>query len=237
MLNNPPPGIQDPGRRRVMLAALGLFLTGCNLRSGSGHVPSNESVMSPVQQPPQSATQPQAPTVPKTKVTNAAYKTVPRSSWTDVGVGRNADPLGDVKYLTVHHTGEHLSASGISDTDLLQRIDHHHQVNLGWAAIGYHYLIGRDGTIYEGRPERWQGAHSGGDNNRNNLGISVIGDFSERRPSSAQLRSLRLLLDERRKRHRLDANAIKGHRDWKNTSCPGDALYAWLENYRTTATR
>ena len=140
--------------------------------------------------------------------------------------------MGPIRHLTVHHTGEHLSSGGISDTELLRRIEHHHQINLGWAAIGYHLLIGGSGTIYEGRPLRWQGAHCGGDNNRNNIGISMIGEFDAELPSFAQLRSLSRVLAHYRATYRLSARAVFGHRDWKATACPGDALYAWLDDYR-----
>ena len=159
---------------------------------------------------------------------------VPRSAWTDAPVGDNADPMGPIRHLTVHHTGEHLSSTGIADRELLRRIDHHHQANLGWAAIGYHLLIGADGTVYEGRPLRWQGAHCGGSNNCNNIGISVIGEFDANLPSAAQLRTLRRLLGDLRTRYDLGIREVYGHRDWKPTTCPGDALYAWLDTYRTT---
>lgn len=50
--------------------------------------------------------------------------------------------------------------------------------NRGWAAIGYHYVIRRDGTREEGRPWRKQGAHVRG-HNRNSLGIVLVGGQDE----------------------------------------------------------
>ena len=153
-------------------------------------------------------------------------------AWTRDPVGGNADPLGPVRRITLHHTGEHLSSSGITDVELIRRIERHHRVNLGWAAIGYHYLIGRDGTIYEGRPLRWQGAHCGGDANRNNLGITMIGEYDHVLPPARQLAALERLLDAERARHRIPARELYGHRDWKGTICPGERLAGWLADYR-----
>ena len=40
----------------------------------------------------------------------------------------------------------------------------------GWSDIGYHYLVARDGAIYEGRPVERMGAHVRG-YNANSIGI------------------------------------------------------------------
>ena len=45
----------------------------------------------------------------------------------------------------------------------------------GWADVGYHYLVQKDGKIVLGRPIAAQGAHARGAN-RTSVGICVIGD-------------------------------------------------------------
>ena len=47
-------------------------------------------------------------------------------------------------------------------------------MNFGWDGIGYHKIILRDGTIENGRPEYWMGAHVKGKNNKS-LGVCLIG--------------------------------------------------------------
>ena len=143
--------------------------------------------------------------------------------------------MGPIRRITLHHTGEHLSSSDISDPELIRRIEHHHRENLGWAAIGYHYLIGKDGTIFEGRPPHLQGAHCGGDANRNNLGITLIGEYDTVLPPPAQLRALERLLASERARLGIPPREVHGHRDWRNTVCPGDRFYAWITAYRRRA--
>jgi len=238
MLNNQDKSTQFT-RRAVLGGAVATLLAGCTIRGRMPAEPARLPAGLPEALPPALAATPsvvpqQAQRKPAAAVDRLTI--VPRADWTDVRVGDNADPMGPIRHLTVHHTGEHLSSTGISDRELLRRIDRHHQANLGWAAIGYHRLIGSDGTVFEGRPLRWQGAHCGGDNNRNNIGISVIGEFDTALPTTAQLRTLRRLLDDMRSRYGLSARNVYGHRDWKPTTCPGDALYSWLDDYRTRTT-
>jgi len=52
-------------------------------------------------------------------------------------------------------------------------IDRSHRQR-GFTAIGYHYVIKRDGTVEKGRPENTVGAHVEGYNSRS-LGICLVG--------------------------------------------------------------
>ncbi|GDY14718.1 hypothetical protein LBMAG53_35960 [Planctomycetota bacterium] len=160
------------------------------------------------------------------------YRLVPRSTWTNQKIAANHVLLDRVDRITVHHTGEHGHMADLNDIAVIRGIERYHHEDRGWAAIGYHYLVGRDGAIYEGRPIKFQGAHVSG-SNANNLGVTVIGDFSKAAPSARQLASLRAFLEDSRARYRLPLAKIYGHRDLRPTICPGDGLYAWLKQYRT----
>ena len=98
--------------------------------------------------------------------------------------------------------------------------------------IGYHYLIDAAGRIFEGRPIAWQGAHARGQNNYQNLGVCLLGDFTRGRPTEAALASLGLLLNELRARYRIPSGRVFGHRDLLVTECPGDALQDWIGRYK-----
>ena len=54
-----------------------------------------------------------------------------------------------------------------------KEIDSWHRAR-GWNGIGYHYVIRRDGTIEQGRPEEQVGAHVAG-HNANSIGICYAG--------------------------------------------------------------
>jgi N-acetylmuramoyl-L-alanine amidase len=157
------------------------------------------------------------------------YELVPRSAWTDEPVGPNHVLMGKVVKITIHHTDEHGGMEGKSDVDIVRMIENFHRNQKRWAAIGYHYLVGKDGRIYEGRPVRFQGAHCG--KNENNLGISVIGDCHHNLPNAKQLKALKAFVDDQCERFNVPRSQVFGHRDIKPTICPGDQLYAWVQQY------
>lgn len=51
-----------------------------------------------------------------------------------------------------------------------------HMNRKGWNDIGYNFLVGEDGNVYEGRGWGKQGAHSV-PFNKKSIGICIIGDY------------------------------------------------------------
>ena len=49
-------------------------------------------------------------------------------------------------------------------------------IERGWAGIGYHYYVRKDGTIWRGRPEWAVGAHAVGHNDKS-IGICCEGAY------------------------------------------------------------
>ena len=152
---------------------------------------------------------------------------VSRAQWGAPTAGQHWEAMGPVRFVTLHHTDEHAGMQGLSDAQIVKNICLTHQ-RRGWADIGYHFLIGRDGRIYEGRRADRQGAHSRGVNNRNNLGISLIGNYDATLPNREQLEATRRFLAQQLKRYGLSRKALRGHREWSPTTCPGEALQSWL---------
>jgi LysM repeat protein len=162
---------------------------------------------------------------------HGGYQLVRRAEWTSVGVRGNNVAMDGVSRITVHHTGEHPGLEGVPEVEVLRRVEHYHQVERGWCAIGYHYVVGKGGRVYEGRPVKYQGAHVSGAN-EHNLGISVVGDYMRRLPNPAQLAALDAFLTEQRMRFRVGKSRVYGHRELGQSQCPGDALFAWVKQYR-----
>lgn len=102
-------------------------------------------------------------------------------------------------------------------------IDEVHQKHLenGWAGIGYHYFVGKDGSIYEGRPENIIGAHVK-ENNIDTLGVCLEGNFEADMPTDIQYENTLNLLHYLIKKYNI--NKIDGHREHNETLCPGDNL-------------
>ena len=89
--------------------------------------------------------------------------------------------------VVIHHTGNP------SDDDLsAAEIDASHKAR-GWAYIGYHYVVRKDGTVEQGRPHWTIGAHAYG-HNSHIIGIHVCGNFEEAEPTDEQIESTAMLL-------------------------------------------
>ena len=103
----------------------------------------------------------------------------------------------------------------------------------GWADVGYHYVIRRDGTIETGRAEQHVGAHAYGYNSHS-LGVCLVGGLkkgttkAEANFTPSQYLSLQTLLDDLSARYP-DAE-ILGHRDLPgvNKACPSFDVREWL---------
>lgn len=165
-------------------------------------------------------------------LSGSGYVLVPRSKWTKNVPRSNSRAIGRVTRITIHHTAEHGAVATLPDIEVVRRIENYHRNGRKWCAIGYHYLIGKDGRVYEGRPANLQGAHVLSEN-ENNIGISMMGDFDKKLPSARQLAALKAFLEDTRDRFKVGKNRVYGHRDLNRSVCPGDALYGWLrKNYR-----
>jgi len=123
--------------------------------------------------------------------------------------------VDSVTRVVVHHEGS-TSAAGSSALAI-----HKYHRGLGWAAIGYHFAIERDGTINEGRPMWAVGAHAKGFNS-NSWGICLVGNLDIEPPTAAQVTSLTRLLQWLVAQRR--GLEIVGHGDLMATACPGKYL-------------
>jgi len=167
----------------------------------------------------------------------AGYGIVRRAAWGAESLKANHDPMEKITRITLHHTAELPSLTRRSDAEVVKGVQNFHRNQRGWADIGYHWLIGVDGNVYEGRLLNIQGAHAGGGNNKENLGISVMGNFTTGLPEARQLRTVEVFLDRQLARYGLPVDKLYGHRDFKATECPGDRLYAWLQAFKKARRR
>jgi hypothetical protein len=150
---------------------------------------------------------------------------VTRSAWG--ARSRNCGPRHTPNRLTIHHTVTPNNDS-MSMPARMRQIQNFHINSRGWCDIGYHFLIGQDGRVYQGRVENILGAHAAGANT-NNVGISFIGTFTSSAPSDAMMGAAARIMNAMSRTYRitLDRSKVQGHRQVGSTStaCPGDALY------------
>jgi hypothetical protein len=168
---------------------------------------------------------------------------IPRSAWgaKPANPARMTPLRGSWSRITVHHSAEGSSdpnGASLSDSKRTVRlIQKYHTEDPGhlWGDIGYHFLIDSSGRIFEGRELRWQGAHAGGANganNRQNIGICMLGNFESASPRTEALTSLTLLLDDLRDQYGIPASRVYPHSNFGGTACPGQPLTRFLKKYR-----
>ena len=139
--------------------------------------------------------------------------------------------------IVIHHT-----AGGASET--INSIDRWHRYNVPWTdsrgvlrhgwdgGIGYNFVIGRDGTIYEGRGLNYIGTHAG-ERNSTSIGIGIMGDFSDgSMPSELQFNSLNWLVNNIRTEVPY-ITTITNHASW----CPPSHVVDHLETQWTNFVR
>jgi len=131
---------------------------------------------------------------------------------------------GRWKYVVIHH-------SGVDQGDL-KSIDRYHKVERHMEhGLAYHFLIGnghgmRDGEIAIG--DRWREQLDGGHlhseaQNKIALGVCLIGNFDQSKPTARQMQSLNALTEALLLRCKLSTSAVKTHQQINvvKTRCPG----------------
>lgn len=125
-----------------------------------------------------------------------------------------------VKQVVVHHT-----TGQYRDHSTVQAIQRFHQVDRGWADVGYNFLVAPNGKIYEGRGWDVQGAHARG-HNSTSVGVAYIGDGRLPVPDAA-FEAISFLIDEAKKR--FGNVKVVGHNAVGSTVCPGPVIDRWLQ--------
>lgn len=169
---------------------------------------------------------PPAPTAPQ-----GPAVVIPRSTWTRMGVARPREiySIGSINRITIHHDGMPPAAMR-STRDVAMRLEQiraAHVNGRGWADIGYHYIVDPSGRVWEGRNIAYQGAHVK-DQNENNLGILVLGNFEIQRPSPQALSTLDRFVVFNMQRYRIPLGRVRTHREMAQTDCPGRNLQSYM---------
>ena len=125
-------------------------------------------------------------------------------------------------WIVIHHTA--------TPSGALARINASHK-GKGWDEAGYHFVVGNGTESKDGQTEvgpRWPkqktGAHTasaGNEFNIHGIGVVMVGNFDQTRPSRKQLESTQRLVAYLMKTYKIPASHVIGHRDAKATDCPG----------------
>ena len=159
-----------------------------------------------------------------------------------------ADPLTTLSHPANRILIHHIASANTTDYSQAQAFQiardtqHDHIDNNGWSDTGQHFTVSRGGYRMEGRhgslstvrgrTTMIQGAHCPGQNT-NAIGIENEGLYTSVEPPQTQWASLVLLCAFVCRQYGIPVSEIKGHRDYYNTECPGDKLYAKLPQLRS----
>ena len=155
--------------------------------------------------------------------------TRPMSDLFPGGTPRDWTPLtrpNGWRWIVIHHSA--------TPTGSAAAFDKMHKAK-GWDELGYHFVIGngtdtRDGQVEVGPrwPRQKWGAHAKTPDNQYNdfgIGVCLVGNFDQTRPSQEQVRSLSRLVAHLMKTYHIPANRVVGHSDTgRATECPGKLL-------------
>lgn len=126
----------------------------------------------------------------------------------------NLEVRPNTRRIIIHHT----AVKG----DLSAKDIHLSHLKIGYAGIGYHFVIRKNGSIERGRPVWSIGAHAYGCNS-NSIGVCLSGNFEIETPTTFQIESAALLIANLCNDFNILINRqnIKGHCEVDSTACPG----------------
>lgn len=140
-----------------------------------------------------------------------------------------------VTNIAIHHSVTAQTGDWKKEVDVIANI----HKNRGWGGVGYHFVVGSDGTVaYVG--DVGQGRANVLNKNEKVIGICFVGDFTKVLPTDAQITSGHTLI-----KFLLGLNmwnikgwdGVVGHQEMQSTACPGsnwkvggDSFYERLKN-------
>ncbi|XP_065341196.1 peptidoglycan-recognition protein LE-like isoform X1 [Cloeon dipterum] len=136
-----------------------------------------------------------------------------------------------VEFVIISHSATQPCYNNSQCILQVRKFQMYHIESFGWADIAYNFLVGGEGGIYEGRGWDKIGAHAKGYNTKS-IGVNVIGTFVNVLPTSRQMKSVKILMEEgvRLGKLREDYKLI-GHRQVSVTESPGKTFFSELQKW------
>ena len=142
--------------------------------------------------------------------------------------------------LTIHHTGTNQNfnrtvADKLRGLQLFSQRDDSlasGRLKPAWPDVPYHFYVGVDGIVGEGRDWRYAGDTNTEYDPAGHLLVVVEGNFQKDTLTTAQRRTLDVIVPALALRFGIPADRLASHRDYAQTECPGANLYVELPRYR-----
>nr|ATL64823.1 peptidoglycan recognition protein SA [Bombus impetuosus]ATL64827.1 peptidoglycan recognition protein SA [Bombus picipes] len=154
-----------------------------------------------------------------------------RSEWADVDAKSINYLIIPIPYVIIHHTVTAECDTRSTCIAQAENIRSYHMDSNGWDDIGYSFLIGGDGNIYEGRGWNREGAHTIG-YNKKSVAIGFIGNFQEKAASDKMLNAAHKLIHCGKSEGILRADVrVIGAKQVTATKSPGSQLQKQIRNW------
>ena len=160
-----------------------------------------------------------------------AISVIPASQWGGVAATSTTAPAKHrIERITLHHGGVLIDPEKTTES-YLQSLQAWSRREKGWSDLPYHYLIDKQGRVFEGRDINIPGDTNTGYNTGGHALIVVLGNFEEEQPNDAQLKAIVDTMATLTIRYDLPVNTIASHRDYSSvTVCPGKNLTFYLQS-------
>lgn len=152
------------------------------------------------------------------------YVLYSRGDWGGV-TPTHIEPLRTpVPYVIIHHTYIPAACNTTEQCAAAMRSMQNYHISLDWGDIGYHFCVGSEGGVYEGRGWQTLGIHAG-PANKFSVGICLIGDWRVQQPPEKMLKAVQALIKTGIRNGAISPDyKLKGHSQVMATECPGTAL-------------
>ena len=159
-------------------------------------------------------------------------KIVNRRTWlAQPPVERSNNLTHPVPYVVILHTATESCNTQAACVFIVRHVQTFHIEGNGWNDIGYSFLVGGDGSVYEGRGWDIEGAFAYGYNSRA-IGIGFIGTFMSELPTPKQLQAGQQLINEGVKQGKISTEyKLLAHRQLSSTESPGLAFFKLLKTW------
>ena len=148
------------------------------------------------------------------------------------GSALNKRTTSQVTELIIHYGDDPTPTTAREEETILKAYDDHH-IRQGWGGIGYNLAVGPvTGRVFEARGLDRVGAHTKA-HNTTGIGVCLIGgEAALTEKGKAGLREAYQIATKWVGRDL----PVSGHREHADTSCPGNATFAWLKAGGLTTT-
>lgn len=162
---------------------------------------------------------------------NVRLRLVERKEWLAQPPGPMDTLKTPVPYVIITHTATEGCTTQSGCVFHVRFLQTFHIESRNWSDIAYNFMVGGDGSAYEGRGWDKVGAHTKTYNNIS-IGIAFVGTFNDILPPKRQLEAAKKIISLGVQLGKISKNyKLFGHRQLIPTLSPGDVLFNEIKTW------